>query len=129
MRKQGTSNGTLIKAIANLGHTEFMVICDIGLPIPADVPTLDLSLSRGIPQLLDVLKTISEELVVERYITASELADPKIQAGIRKLLSETVHETVTHEKFKELTHRAKFIIRTGEQTPYANIILVGGTNF
>ena len=129
MRKQGTSNGALIKAIADLGHTEFMVICDIGLPIPADVPTLDLSLSNGTPQLLDVLKTVAEELVIERYIIASELTDPQIQTGIHRFLSGTAYESVPHERFKELTRHAKFIIRTGEQTPYANIILIGGTNF
>jgi D-ribose pyranase len=34
-----------------------------------------------------------------------------------------------HEAFKEKTHEAKGIIRTGEFTPYANVIFVSGVVF
>lgn len=36
---------------------------------------------------------------------------------------------VPHEEFKELTKKAKCIIRTGENTSYANVIFIGGVNF
>ena len=38
-------------------------------------------------------------------------------------------EYVSHEHFKHLTKQAKVIIRTGETTPYANIILQSGVIF
>ena len=36
---------------------------------------------------------------------------------------------VFHEEFKKLTENAKCIVRTGENSSYANVILVGGVNF
>ncbi len=41
-------------------------------------------------------------------------------------LIEPAFEYVSHEQFKEHTKKAKAIIRTGEATPYANVILHAG---
>jgi D-ribose pyranase len=36
---------------------------------------------------------------------------------------------VTHDEFKQLSKGARAIVRTGECSPYANIILVAGVVF
>ena len=38
-------------------------------------------------------------------------------------------EFVTHEKLKELARHARAVIRTGEATPFANVILYSGVIF
>jgi D-ribose pyranase len=45
------------------------------------------------------------------------------------LLGDVSIETVTHLVFKEQTRSARAVIRTGEFTPYANVILVSGVVF
>jgi D-ribose pyranase len=38
-------------------------------------------------------------------------------------------EVVSHESFKARTSDAKAVVRTGEFTPYANVILIAGVVF
>ena len=71
MKSGNLLNPALSAAIASLGHTEYLVIADAGLPIPKGVEVIDLSLCRGVPAFLDAVKTVLAELVVESYIYAS----------------------------------------------------------
>lgn len=131
MKKDRVINPNLSAAIARLGHTEYLVICDAGLPIPAGVEVIDLSLTRGIPTFIDVLKAVSEELVIESYIYASEL--PKMNEEVFDKLNTSLtgldSKSVGHEEFKQLVGKSRVVVRTGECSPYANVILVGGVNF
>ena len=111
-------NREIIAEVAALGHTEYLVIADCGLPVPKGVKSIDVSITAGTPSFLDVLNAVSEELVIESVILAEEIDEKN------KSLAAEMHET-----FKELTRNAKCIIRTGETTSYANVILVGGVNF
>jgi D-ribose pyranase len=131
MKKDRILNPELISSIASIGHTEYFVIADAGLPIPSGVKVIDLSLSRGIPGFLQALRAVSEELVIESYIIAEEMSgsNPKLYDETKRLLGEIPSKTVAHEGFKELLHKAKVVCRTGETTPYANVILVAGVNF
>ena len=47
MRKSGLLNPALTSAVARLGHTDTFVVADCGLPIPHDVPVIDLTLTFG----------------------------------------------------------------------------------
>ena len=44
-------------------------------------------------------------------------------------LGQTKQEFVPHTELKARTHDCKAVIRTGETTPYANIILQSGCIF
>jgi D-ribose pyranase len=68
---------------------------------------------------------------VEQAIVATEMLEvsPAIYEAVKSLLDDIPIETVPHQTFKEHTHSARAIIRTGEFTPYANIILVAGVVF
>jgi D-ribose pyranase len=131
MRKTGILNQDILTATGSLGHTDHLVICDAGLPIPLEVDRIDLSIVRNVPRVLDVLRPIMAEIIVEKIILATEMqtANPALAAQIRELAGSIPIEFVTHVEFKRLTHDAKAIIRTGEHTPFANVILQSGVEF
>lgn len=131
MKKDRLLNPEILKEVAALGHTEYFCIADCGLPIPKGVKVVDVSVTAGIPGFLDVLKTVEKELVVESCILASEIetVNPQLLSEVKDILGEMPVELVPHEDFKKLTEKAKCVVRTGETSSYANVILVGGVNF
>lgn len=131
MRRQGILNPQLLAAITVLGHTESLVIADPGLPLPANVPVIDLSLLPGIPSFFEVLDAVLTELVVEQYVVAEEVktVSPQVYQDIAARLPGLKSNTCPHEEFKQRLANVKCIVRTGETTPFANIILIGGVNF
>jgi D-ribose pyranase len=131
MKKIGIINQPIAAVIAGLGHTDTLVIADAGLPIPAQTQRIDLALTKGIPAFLDTLRVVLGEMQVERAIVAEEMlkVSPQLHQAVKTLLGNVPIETVPHVAFKEQTHAARAVIRTGEFTPYANIILVAGVVF
>jgi len=131
MKKEKLLNPEIVAAVAALGHTEYLCIADCGLPIPQGVNLIDVSVTATIPNFLQVLKAVESELVVESYICASEIDDvnPNIMKDMEAILAGKQVKKIPHEDFKKLTSKAKYIIRTGETSSYANVILVGGVNF
>ena len=73
MRCGGLLNAQLAGALARLGHTDTLVVCDAGLPIPHGPETVDLAFQFGIPAFETVLSGILEELVLESAIAAEEM--------------------------------------------------------
>jgi D-ribose pyranase len=131
MKKRGILNHELIKVIATLGHTDALVIADAGLPIPPEVQRIDLAVSGGIPRFMDVLRSVLEETQVERAAIAREMlaASPQLHGELMAALGSIPVEEVSHEEFKQLTCRVRAVVRTGEFTPYANVILYSGVVF
>ena len=131
MRKEGILNPALENAIAAVGHTEYLVVGDCGLPMPKEANILDLSLVRGVPTFMQVLEAVKDEMVIESFIYAEEAdkVNPGIVEQIRQALPGIPSVKMSHEDFKKETQRARTVIRTGEYSSYANIILVGGVIF
>ena len=131
MKKTPLLNVELSEVIAGLGHGDMLVIGDAGLPIPLDVRRIDLALTRGVPGFIDTLRTVLAEMQVQSVIVAEETGQksPHILAAIKQLLPTTPIEVVSHELLKADTEAAVAVVRTGEFTPYANIILVSGVVF
>ena len=131
MKKIGILNQPISSVIASLGHTDTLAIADAGLPIPPETQRIDLALTKGIPTFLDTLRVVLAEMRVERAIVAEEMlkVSPDVYQAVEELLGDVPIETVTHLIFKEHTRSARAVIRTGEFTPYANIILVAGVIF
>ena len=131
MKKDRILNPELIAQIAAIGHTEYLAIADAGLPVPNGVKVIDLSVVRGVPTFEQVLSAVREELVSDAYIVAGEMPgkSPELYACTGRLLAGLPETRIPHEEFKALTRKAKAIVRTGETTPYANVILVAGVNF
>ncbi|WP_010493940.1 D-ribose pyranase [Paenibacillus elgii] len=131
MKKIGIINSEISEVISKLGHTDTIVICDSGLPIPSHVRRIDLALKQGVPSLLDTLSIVLEEMEVEASFVADEMerASPQFKRELEAVMKGVPVRTVSHEQLKRLTHEAKAVIRTGEFTPYANIILQAGVIF
>ncbi len=131
MKKRGILNHELIEVIATLGHTDALVIADAGLPIPSQVRRIDLAIVGGVPKFMDVLRAVLDEMQVEHATIAHEMAtkSPELHADLMAALGSVPVAEVSHEEFKQLTHNARAIVRTGEFTPYANIILFSGVVF
>lgn len=131
MKKHGILNSHISKVLADLGHTDSIVIADVGLPIPQHIEKIDLALSFGVPSFEDVVKLLFDDMVIEKVIVANELAEQNapISQFMRRQCDAIPINEVSHEAFKQLTSAAKAIIRTGEATPYANCILQSGVNF
>ncbi len=131
MKKGNLLNQPLSAVVAGLGHTDTVAIVDSGYPIPGNVVRVDLAVRPGIPSLSDVLRTVLEELVVEEYYMASEAEknSPEMYSKVTNLLGDTKLSTIPHQEFKEKVQKAKAVIRTGEQTFFANVLLVCGVSF
>ena len=124
MKEHGILNSEISKRLSDLGHTDLIAIGDCGLPIDSD-KKIDLALKLGEPKFINVLELLLEDFGCEHYILASEIKEknPDQEAAIKKLLTGVTSEYISHEDFKKKLDEVKFVIRTGENTPYSNIIL------
>jgi D-ribose pyranase len=131
MKKTKLLQSDLSYVIATLGHMDTLVVADAGLPIPAETLRIDLALTKGVPGAIQTLNVILDEMQVEKVILAEEVQDsnPKFLAEVQKLLPDVPVEFVTHSQFKIRTADARAVVRTGEFSPYANVILVSGVVF
>jgi D-ribose pyranase len=131
MKKWGILNSPLSELIATMGHGDGLCIADAGLPIPNGPVRIDLALTKNIPSFLDVLEAILGDLQVEESIIAREMIEksPHLYKGLRERLGQLAIRETTHDEFKEMVAMTRGIVRTGEFTPYANIILKSGVVF
>lgn len=129
MKRTALLNAELSHAIATLGHGDMLVIGDVGLPIPNGPRRIDLALTPGIPAVADVLRVVLSELQVEKAVIATEAVERAQGRQPDWCQLPVAPQTVSHEEFKRLTERARVVVRTGECTPYANVILVAGVTF
>ncbi len=131
MKKIGVLNKDLSMVIAGMGHKDMLVVADAGLPIPAGTPRIDVAVSQGIPGLLDTVRAIAGELKVEKLILAEEMktASPHVYRALAGIFDGVETEFVPHEELKRMCQDAAAVVRTGEFTPYANVVLVSGVVF
>jgi len=139
MKKGVLLNSEISYVISKLGHNDSLVVCDCGLPIPDNVMRIDLAVKKGIPSFMEVLDAVLSEQQVEAVVVAKEtrLNSPDIYKEIVDRFNEMMRQgsneikltEVTHEEFKNMTRHTKAVIRTGEFTPYANILLKSGVVF
>ena len=131
MRKNtGTLNSQLSRVFSELGHTDQLVVTDAGLPIPSQVERVDLALSQGVPGFLQVLDQVLAEITVEGAVAPAEIEQhsPDMLAALRERLRDAGVELslVPHVEFKQRSGDARAAVRSGEFTPYANVILIAG---
>lgn len=131
MKKRGIINAQLAGLIAGLGHKETYMIADAGMPIPVGVEIVDLAVVGGVPTFREVMDAVLDEAVVEHYTLAEEIKteNKTLLAYIQDKLPNTESDYVSHEELKQLERDCKFVIRTGEFSPYPNIILRAAVAF
>lgn len=131
MKKHGIINSEISKVLSYMGHTDLICIGDVGLPIPKDVKRIDLAVKPGLPSFLSVLAVVEDDMHIEKVYLAKEIKsiNPKIYDEILKLIPLEKVVFISHDELKSKTINCKAIIRTGEITPYANIILQSNVSF
>ncbi|MBN2365475.1 MAG: D-ribose pyranase [Calditrichaeota bacterium] len=137
MKKTALLNGPLSGHISRMGHGDLLVVADSGLPIPYGEKLIDLAVTPGLPALLDVLTVIFTELQVEKVFITNEMEQKspdyyrKLSELLNTKLPDVQVEQISHERLKAITRDTRNIafVRTGEATPFANLILQAGVTF
>src|SRR5699024_2088511 len=131
MKKTGILNRELSNILARVGHTDKVMITDCGMPIPESATCVDLSLTLGTPGLLAVLDGVESDLVDEKLTVAEEIKvnNPSLLQGAVKMFGDVSVDYISHERMKKEMQSAKVVIRTGEDTPFANVVLHAGVLF
>jgi D-ribose pyranase len=132
MKRRGHLNREVSRVLARMGHTDSLVIADCGLPVPDGVECIDLSIAIGDPSFLRVLDSVLADFKVERAVFAAEAKESNATVAARaaSLSREQVNvEFVPHETLKNLSRQARAVVRTGEATPYSNVLLYSGVIF
>jgi len=147
MKTKGILNNEISKLVAEMGHGDMLVITDRGFPFPRHEQTkcIDLSIGVDLPKVKDVTEVILKELEIEEVIIADETKEvsPKTYEELQEVLApidnkgnKIREKNIPHPEFKDLVlngslngKEIKGFVKTGEFTPYANIILISGVNF
>ncbi len=133
MKKKGVLNSDISRVLSYMGHTDQIAVGDCGLPIPDETERIDLALAFGIPTFMQTLEIVAQDMKIEKIILAEEIKtqNPEVLRQIEVLFDGQNVETefVSHTELKAKTKECKAVIRTGETTPYANIILQSGCIF
>lgn len=128
MKKDGVLHPELSYLIARCGHTDGIVLADQGYPVPEDTERINLGFADDEPTVIRVLHQIAQEMVIDRIIITKEMEDisPVRAQSLREMFPDILFETVSHAALKELTHDAKGTVKTGDTTPYANVMIISG---
>jgi D-ribose pyranase len=129
MLQEGILNPHILDLIARIRHTNTLVICDWAFPYWNEIETVDISLTRGIPTVLDVLNLLQPNFKIGHICQAEEFLTTNPQETIDAFDSafaafpdaEVVREP--HLQFKSRVPDAIGLIRTGDPTAYGNIIV------
>jgi len=126
MLKAGILNPALNSLLSRVRHTNTFVIADRGFPFWPMIETVDLSLVDNIPTVLDVLCAIRTNFVIGRVSMAEEFLKhntAETQNRFRAVLDGLVLDIEPHVTFKKRVPNAIGLIRTGDTTQYANMII------
>jgi len=122
-------NPHLLALLARVRHTNALVIADRGFPSWPGVETVDISLVDGVPTVLQVLAAVRQNHLITSAFMAREFSRENgaaAQAALRSALAGVALTREPHLALKRRVPQAIGIIRTGDTTPYANLVLFSG---
>jgi D-ribose pyranase len=126
MIKAGILNPQINSLLSRVRHTNTLVIADRGFPLWPEIETVDISLVDDIPTVLDVLHAIRPNFVIGAAWMAEEFRKHNTEKTQTQFAAALQGIRLTHEPHKELKKRISYaigLIRTGDTTQYANVIL------
>ncbi len=126
MLKTGILNPHVLSLLARVRHTNTLVIADRGFPFWPLIETVDLSLTDDIPRVLEVLKAVRENFVIGNVWMAEEFKTAntaRTRNQYAAALEGVPFSFEPHIEFKKRVPTAVGLIRTGDTTQYANMIL------
>lgn len=126
MINTGILNPAINSLLSRVRHTNTLVIADRGFPFWRQIETIDISLVDDVPTVLQVLHAVRANFVVGRAFMASEFETSNSTVAIADLSAALQGVPLAfepHVDFKKRIPAAIGLIRTGDTTQYANIIL------
>ncbi len=147
MKTTGVLNSDLIRVMGRMGHGDLLAITDRGFPFPLHdlTETIDLSVTKNVPRFLDVVRAVAMDFEIEEVIIANETkkACPAVYDDLLKIIGSKNNKGnpikityIPHTEFKnKVLHGAErgeqmaCFVKTGEFTPFANVILVSSVPF
>ena len=119
-------NPHLLELLARVRHTNTLVIADWAFPFWPEIETVDISLTHGIPTVLDVLDLLTPIFKIGRIWQADEFVVSNGAETVDRFAKSFGQIPLTrepHAEFKKRVPRAIGLIRTGDPTAYGNLIL------
>jgi len=122
----GILNPAINSLLGRVRHTNTLVIADRGFPFWPQIETIDISLVDDIPQVMDVLLAIRGNFSIGRVFAAQEFLavnKPETTSALENNLLGIPITWEPHDDLKKRVPQAIGLIRTGDTTQYANLIL------
>jgi len=123
----GILNPSINSLLSRVRHTNALVIADRGFPFWPHIETVDISLVDDVPTVLQVFTAIRANFKVGAVFMAREFqshntrtVQSRLSAACRGI--ELAFEP--HVDFKKRVPQAIGLIRTGDTTQYANMVLI-----
>ena len=131
MKKIGIMHRDLSAVVAGMGHNDELMVCGSAFPIPDSANRIELALEPGLPGFMDVVRVICKELLVERILISEETKkqSPARFDELTAFFPGVKIEIIPQSELKQHANTAKACVRTGECTPFSNVVLVGGVIF
>jgi D-ribose pyranase len=126
MLQEGILNPAILSLVARVRHTNTLVLADWAFPFWPELETVDISLTRGIPTVLQVLELLQSNFKIGEIFMAEEFKGTNPPEVLEAFTQAFAGLKVTHEphlQFKKRVPQAIGLIRTGDITAYGNIIL------
>ncbi len=129
MLKSGILNPQINSLLARVRHTNLLVIADRGFPFWPEIETIDIALVDDVPTVLEVLRAIKSNFKIDEVVMAQEFKIENTPEVQQQFADEVAGLSITfesHVELKKRVPRAIGLIRTGDTTQYANMILISG---
>ncbi len=126
MLKTGILNPQINSLLSRVRHTNTLVIADRGFPFWPTIETVDISLVDNMPTVLEVLRVIRPNFQIGKAWMAEEFVKHNGAETVSAFAKALDGIIVAHEPHVEFKNRVPFaigLIRTGDTTHYANIVL------
>ena len=126
MLKSGILNPHILDLVARIRHTNTLVIADWAFPYYPGIETVDISLTLGIPTVLEVLEALVPVFRIGRIWQAGEFVlhnSPEVVARFARAIGDLPLTREAHQEFKQRVPQAVGLIRTGDATLYSNVIV------
>ncbi len=126
MLKTGILNPQINSLLSRVRHTNTLVIADRGFPFWPTIETVDISVVDDLPTVLQLLKAIRPNFHIGKAWMAQEFLKAnkaKTRAAFTEALQGVALNHEPHIEFKKRIPHAIGLIRTGDTTQYANIVL------
>ena len=127
MLVQGIVNPHVLSLVSRVRHTNTLVIADAAFPFWPHIETVDISLVKGVPTIVQVLDALLPGWKCGEVFMAQEFKecnDRKTQAAFQRACRGAKRTFEPHVDFKKRVPDAIGLIRTGDTTAYGNVILV-----